>query len=149
MVSTPRNFAEDSTHHRCPACGRIKHLKHMSRHESNALCSRCYEKQRQGDLALQLRVKYNLTLDEYRLMLERQRGVCALCGRPPTVRAKRLHVDHDHATGKVRGLLCISCNSGLGLLKDSPALLRKAARYIEHGGNAHTTPPEDQQTLWG
>lgn len=55
-------------------------------------------------------------------------GSCPLCGRTPT---HRLHVDHDHGTGRVRGLLCGSCNRAIGLMGDDPARLRAAADYLE------------------
>ena len=128
MNSKAHIVQADETHKKCPKCLRIKHLTH---HGERELCKRCYEKDRQGDLALQLRVLYGITLDDFHAMLDQQSGLCALCGRPPRKREKRLRVDHDHTTGKVRGLLCNACNSALGLLQDSPDLLRKAADYIE------------------
>jgi hypothetical protein len=54
-----------------------------------------------------------------------QRGLCAICSN-----AKAEHVDHDHETGRVRGVLCPECNSGMGQLKDDPATLRRAADYL-------------------
>lgn len=60
---------------------------------------------------------------------------CELCGRYETKsRWKKLFIDHDHQTKKVRGLLCMECNTGLGKFKDSPELLRKAANYLEKRG---------------
>jgi dCMP deaminase len=74
---------------------------------------------------------YGITLDEYNTLLKRQNGVCAICKRlPPTGFKRRLSVDHDHATNRVRGLLCDNCNSGIGLLKDDPKLLRIAMSYL-------------------
>lgn len=62
----------------------------------------------------QLRRRYGLTMTEYDAMVERQGGTCALCLEPPTLVRRglppRLFVDHDHATGRVRGLLCNECN---------------------------------------
>lgn len=82
-----------------------------------------------------LRRNYGLTSAEYDAMLAEQRGVCAICLKPPKAGGLRaagcLHVDHDHATGCVRELLCLNCNRGLGGFKDDPALLRKAADYVE------------------
>jgi Recombination endonuclease VII len=86
--------------------------------------------------------RFGITLDEYNAMLARQGGVCAICGEPPTSprnRRKgaqrtfkaRLVVDHDHATGKVRGLLCGTCNTGIGSLKDDAATVRAALDYLE------------------
>jgi hypothetical protein len=81
-------------------------------------------------------LRYNLTVQEFEAMLTAQDGRCALCGSTPPSNGKlalaRLHVDHDHITGKNRGLLCTSCNNGLGRFKDDPALLRAAADYIDH-----------------
>lgn len=79
--------------------------------------------------------KYGLTVEDYDRMFAEQGGVCILCGNAPNpdgVRAaSRLHPDHDHVTGQVRDLLCLTCNVGIGHLRDDPALLRKAAEYIE------------------
>jgi Recombination endonuclease VII len=78
---------------------------------------------------------YGITLEQYDSMMAEQNGVCALCGRPADpngVRAaSRLHVDHDHETQRVRALLCNRCNRGLGDFCDDPALMRRAADYIE------------------
>lgn len=76
--------------------------------------------------------RYGVSEYEYVCMLDDQDGHCALC--PATERDGRggpLCVDHDHATGKVRGLLCGACNHGLGKFQDDPARLRAAADYIE------------------
>lgn len=55
---------------------------------------------------------------------------CAICGREPG--SRRLHVDHCHETGLIRGLLCSRCNSGIGLLRDDPELLKTAYNYLVH-----------------
>lgn len=72
---------------------------------------------------------FGITLDQYNELLQKQDGCCALCGNPPTTR--RLAVDHDHQTGRIRGLLCGWCNRALGLFRDDPALLTKAIGYLE------------------
>lgn len=80
---------------------------------------------------------YGITEAEYEAMKESQGQRCHLCDGVGFVMDtghgshERLCVDHDHATGKVRKLLCHNCNRALGLLKDSPTLMRKAAEYIE------------------
>jgi hypothetical protein len=73
--------------------------------------------------------KYGLTVEQYEAMLAAQGGGCAICGRPPREDIA-LHVDHDHATGAVRGLSCFRCNNALGDFNDDPALLRKALDYL-------------------
>jgi hypothetical protein len=74
-----------------------------------------------------LRTKYGITPEQYDEMLERQGGGCAICGKPPGDIA--LHVDHCHETGRVRGLLCFSCNAGLGQFRHDPDLLGRALEY--------------------
>lgn len=78
---------------------------------------------------------YGLTLNEVETLLEKQNYVCMLCEEVGFKMNDRvyntLNVDHCHKTGVVRGLLCHNCNRGLGLFKDSPELLRKAAHYLE------------------
>jgi len=78
------------------------------------------------------RSRLGLTLDDYERLLATQGGVCAICERPP--KKRRLHVDHDHATGKVRGLLCFTCNRYVLGKYATPAKLRAAADYLERGG---------------
>lgn len=74
----------------------------------------------------QLRRMYGITIVEYRAMEAALGGACASCGVVPET---TLHVDHDHATGKVRGLLCHSCNTALGLLKDNAEVIQKLVEY--------------------
>ena len=74
---------------------------------------------------------YGLTGEEYRAMSEAQGGVCLFCLRPPKPPRNNLDVDHDHVTGKVRGLLCSGCNRMLGRVSDNPEILRRALAYLE------------------
>ena len=68
-------------------------------------------------------------------MLKKQDGKCAICGaRTPGSGKKMWSIDHDHATGEVRGLLCGTCNTGLGMFKDSADNLRAAANYLDQHG---------------
>lgn len=69
------------------------------------------------------------TYDDYEAALERQGGVCAVCGAGGGSRA--LHLDHCHDSGLARGILCGNCNTGIGKLRDDPDLLRKAIAYLE------------------
>jgi hypothetical protein len=75
--------------------------------------------------------RYGLTQDDYDKLLEKQGGVCAICGDPP--KEKHFCVDHCHESGKVRGLLCRHCNAGIGQLKDSIELVEKALTYLKRG----------------
>jgi len=76
-----------------------------------------------------LRKKYGITQEQWQEAFKRQGGKCAICHCAQ--RYQSLAVDHDHKTGKVRGLLCVQCNRGLGRFFDSPVRLRNAAAYIE------------------
>lgn len=73
--------------------------------------------------------RYGITLPQYDEMLAAQAGVCKICAFPHS-EAKKLHVDHCHDTGKIRGLLCTTCNTAIGKLRHSPEILRSAIRYL-------------------
>ncbi len=81
--------------------------------------------------------KYGLTLDDYQNLHDAQSGVCAICGNPETAQdghsgaPKMLAVDHCHDSKKVRGLLCIMCNTGLGKFCDDPEILMRAIEYLK------------------
>lgn len=78
--------------------------------------------------------KYKLTLEQYNELHLKQSGVCAVCLEPETMKylgkVRQLCVDHNHKTGKVRGLLCSNCNRGLGLLQDSPVICNNLTDYL-------------------
>ena len=73
---------------------------------------------------------YGLTEEQFQTMLSSQDGKCSICGRERSQLVKQLCVDHDHETGKVRGLLCDKCNRGLGFFNDDHELLKKALNYL-------------------
>jgi hypothetical protein len=77
---------------------------------------------------------YGLSAADYSALLEKQDGVCDICRRSPRIllggRLKALAVDHDHETGRVRGLLCDCCNRALGMLRDDVQTLKAAIRYL-------------------
>jgi hypothetical protein len=79
-----------------------------------------------------LKYKFGISADEYDAMFAKQGSRCALCYTTENqAEGKSMPVDHDHATGFVRAILCYSCNISLGKFRDDPALLRKAADYVE------------------
>ena len=77
----------------------------------------------------QIKRKYGITLEEYGVMFDKQQGECGICHS--IQESKALAVDHCHINGKVRGLLCENCNTGLGKFKDDPALLKKGLEWLE------------------
>ena len=78
--------------------------------------------------------KFSLTVDEYDKMLENQQGKCAICRCDRKIQKRNFAVDHCHATGKIRGILCGNCNSGLGFFKDNPQSLTNALTYLISSG---------------
>ena len=93
-------------------------------------CKECWgpspEKKRERNLR-----RYGLTLQQYDELLKNQGGGCAICRKSESGESGNcLSVDHDHLTGKVRGLLCYSCNAGIGMFRDDPALLTGAVIYL-------------------
>lgn len=113
-------------------------------------CLKCRDRQRKIDtgkiwhtenkdrLAAYYRKKnYGLECEEFEDLVQAQHGKCAICGRlyePDAAKraSMRMTVDHGHTTGKVRGLLCGSCNAGLGGFSDNPQLLQNAIAYLVH-----------------
>ena len=70
--------------------------------------------------------RYGITTEDYKLLLAKQSGNCAICKKEMGV----VNIDHCHETQKVRGLLCTSCNTGIGKLKDDIAILQNAVQYL-------------------
>ncbi|MFB7657644.1 MULTISPECIES: endonuclease VII domain-containing protein [unclassified Streptomyces] len=118
-------------HKHCRGCGEVKPHSEWHRKTSapDGLASRCKACKAATDPAGHLRRKYGLTEAERDEMVASQAGVCVICLKAPAVQ-----VDHCHKTGRVRGVLCFNCNSGLGLLRDDPDVMNRAADYLE--GNA-------------
>jgi hypothetical protein len=73
---------------------------------------------------------YNLTIEEYTDLLIAQDYKCAICKLPEQIENRNLSIDHDHVTGKVRGLLCNGCNTVLGMAKDNISILATAITYL-------------------
>ena len=75
--------------------------------------------------------EFGVTDEQYNSMLQRQDGGCAICGKPEAdTRGHKLHIDHCHDTGLVRGLLCASCNTGIGKFRDNISFLDRAIEYL-------------------
>lgn len=75
---------------------------------------------------------YNITIQEYNNMFEKQEGCCGICGIHQSKLSSSLNVDHDHLNNKIRALLCTNCNTALGKFKDSIEILEKALKYLKY-----------------
>lgn len=127
----------------CSKCRLVKPASEYYRHSGmkhgiHPSCKECHRKWNQDNADrlreskrdTHLRRTFGLNAAEYGSMLAHQSGVCAICGGPPR-NGKSLAVDHDHRTGMIRGLLCISCNAALGSCKDSENVISKMIEYLE------------------
>ena len=101
--------------------GRHYRARHPERREAN---------NRRYLASLRLR-KYGLSQEQFDILLTKQNNRCAICKTDkPNGRGKTWHVDHNHGTNVVRGILCSSCNTGLGMFADSVKTLRRAVQYL-------------------
>jgi hypothetical protein len=95
--------------------------------------SKTKEYRKQQDFDKRFR-KYGITYTEFKELEIKQEYRCAICGVVPTRASNRLHdgfhIDHCHVSGRVRGLLCSNCNTGIGMLKDSETILQSAIKYL-------------------
>ena len=110
--------------------------RRAANHEAILLREKAYRASRpQAIRATWLMDQYGLTVERWNAMLKAQGGVCAICKSPDPGSKRGWHTDADHARYKVRGLLCRSCNTGLGKFKHDYALMRAAANYLKkHSG---------------
>lgn len=135
----PRRTLHDlAMEKRCPECGEVKPLdafaiNRTQRRDLGSYCLPCHnvvvrkntEKNHGSTRNKHLKERYGLTHDEVAAMVEAQGGTCAICQVKDAE-----HVDHDHETGEVRGILCFTCNVGLGNFNDDPERLLLAHRYL-------------------
>jgi hypothetical protein len=88
---------------------------------------------------IDIKKKFGLEYDEYLKLLESQNNICAICKQPETKLDYRtgnvlnLSIDHCHASGKIRGLLCMDCNRAIGMLNDDVSILESAISYLKKG----------------
>ncbi|MCK4412293.1 MAG: LacI family DNA-binding transcriptional regulator [Candidatus Eisenbacteria sp.] len=125
------------TERRCTLCREVKPIGEFAKDSRRAIgydyvCKACTRrKARQRNIE----TKFGMTMKEFGRLEAEQGGGCAICGRKEARRRHgqpiRLAVDHDHKTGRVRGLFCTACNVAVGLLDDNPRRLRNAAEYLE------------------
>lgn len=123
---------------RCPACGETKPLEAFCRNKRSPdgrafYCRPCHNAKGKESVArnggarrYHLRGRYGIEPAEVQVIIEAQGGLCAICRRQPAVQ-----VDHDHASGVVRGILCDGCNGTLSAFRESPMLLTKAIEYLD------------------
>lgn len=120
----------------CITCHKIKPLLEFGfsakdRKFVQSSCSKCRsEREKEGREEKRIMNTYGISLKSYDKMLKEQGGGCKICGTKIPNCKGRFCVDHDHKTGKIRGLLCTKCNTGLGMFVDNPKILAAAITYL-------------------
>ena len=110
----------------CIVCRREYEVKSYHKHKHK----RPYDYLSDKDRKLQR--AFGISYEEYLIMLDAQQGGCAICGITSTGKRKAFAVDHNHETGKVRGLLCSNCNTGIGNLREDEGIMLRAIEYLRN-----------------
>jgi C4-type Zn-finger protein len=146
----------------CPSCGKWKKSSefYKSSNSSDGLSGHCkecmknriamdsmngkhyrkygrayYNENKSKELSRALVKNYGITREDKRAMLESQNYKCPICGQTLELDGRKTHLDHDHKTGKIRGVLCDKCNKGLGNFNDDIERMKSAIAYLEaHNG---------------
>jgi hypothetical protein len=121
---------------KCAKCGEIhaRNAKHLKQGQESQEC-KFYKPPNWSGLEKEdnkMRKQYGISKKQFTELLEFQGGGCAICAKPIEKLRRRMNIDHDHKTGKVRGILCSGCNTGLGHLGDTVDGLKKALYYLEN-----------------
>ena len=118
----------------CNHCGETKATAefHKAKNMRDGLQARCKVCMRAYTEKRQLQNLYGITIEQRDEMIEQQQGKCAICLSSDPGGRGQWHVDHNHTTGEIRGMLCHLCNIGLGMFKDNPNLLLAAEVYLSH-----------------
>lgn len=118
----------------CKACKatRVYKWRDENRDQYNASAKQWGQRNTEKRYGSEIKRRYGCTLEMYNTLLVRQEGKCAICSvlHNPAEKKGRLYVDHCHATGKIRALLCKHCNSMLGYAKDDTRIMLEAVAYI-------------------
>lgn len=118
----------------CKKCikeyNRVMHLKRRGTPDFNAKKYSKTKEHKQTERDRFLKATYGIMEKDYEMMFRKQNGACAICSSI-NLNGRRLHIDHDHKSGRVRGLLCSSCNVALGHVKENISRLHLMQEYIE------------------
>lgn len=152
QISGKTPWKKDGLHHYCKVCHNIESTKYREKNREKCRASNQKyidshpEKRRESlskyylknkelvisrSLESHFKIRYNITMETYKNMLEMQNGCCKICKKHTSELKRKLAVDHCHKTGKVRGLLCKSCNSGIGFFNDNLDILLSAIVYLK------------------
>jgi hypothetical protein len=138
----------------CTQCKKEKPLEEYARRSSKepwlkSACKECHRERARGywkknplpkeiQRERNLKKSFGIGVEEYNKLLETQGGCCAICKVNACVSGRNFAVDHDHNTGKIRGLLCKFCNTALGQFQDSKENLHNAMQYLERNADGNS-----------
>jgi hypothetical protein len=131
-TSKQKNDGYDSWCKKCKLASQRKYLKNPEAWAKRVEFRKKYNldtKERRK--FVRMKHLYGVTFDQYKDLINKQNGLCAICGDKLNF-VRHATIDHCHKTNDIRGILCINCNSGIGLFKDDPKIIAKAAEYLEY-----------------
>ena len=127
-TNNSNNYKCEDGNTRCKQCKTKHHWREGGKAKENQKLYRKTKNYQKVRRNCAYNYRYGISLEEYNQLYAMQNGLCKICEQQ-----KDLHVDHDHKTGVVRGLLCTDCNKGLGLMRDDIIILSNAIKYLSAG----------------
>lgn len=148
---------------KCPMCNKEKDKDAFNKNRASrdGLCTYCqscrssyrrtkYENQVGRYRSENMKKLYGLSIPDYNAILISQGGKCAICkSTNPNGRGSNFHVDHDHSTGKIRALLCVNCNTAIGLFHENTVLMEKAIEYLKKHSQTNPLTGQPFETVPG
>jgi hypothetical protein len=122
---------KDSYQSWCAVCDKKRSKIYRDKgHSSKKRNSKLRKLHPEKEPSYKIKYRYGVTAETYTKMFEKQKGLCEIC-KKPSPPSKRLGIDHNHITGKVRDLLCMRCNSGIGMFGDNINTTKNAIKYLK------------------
>lgn len=122
---------------RCKKCV-AEYDKYYQQSEKGRRYRKKYQQSEKGKMSVlksHLKLVYGITIEEWNKVFFEQNGCCAICGIHQSELNRQLDIDHNHRTGKIRGLLCNNCNRMIGIAKENKNVLQNAIDYLSHKEN--------------
>lgn len=114
----------------CKSCNNQRSKEYMKTPHGQEKKEEYYKKRKEKYVDRKLRKKFGISYEQYKKILDRQDGKCSICGKTPEENKKLLAVDHNHLTGKNRGLLCSSCNICIGFIEKNKLSVNSISNYL-------------------
>lgn len=126
-----RSATRDGLQSRCKDCRNANYKKYRKTDAGKKARRKSRSKRtEQSERKWGLKYRYGITFEQHKQVYIKQNGCCAICNI--SVKYSEIQTDHDHKTGKIRGLLCRCCNTGIGFLKDNIEIMQNAIKYLKN-----------------